>query len=58
MKLFEKFIRDTDATDETIEKCIEYIKILKQQETSVNIEMQLKADREQFDLFIFKSFNP
>jgi HK97 family phage prohead protease len=56
MKLFEKFIRDTDATDETIEKCIEYIKILKQKEASVNLEMQLKTDREQLSLLILKHF--
>jgi len=55
IKLFEKFIRETDATDETIEKCITYINELKQKEISSLQDEQLKSDREANKFLINKT---
>jgi uncharacterized protein len=56
IKLLEKFIRETDATDETIEKCIAYINELKQKEVSSRNDEQLKSDRATLEFLLSKHF--
>lgn len=62
IKAFEKFVRNTDATDETIDNCLLYIKQLAQVIETLNITQsagaveQKKEDQPDYSLIIKNTF--